>query len=342
MNSIRLPAEWEAQAGVLMAWPGPDSKWKLYLEEARTTLASIAAAISRHQRLVLVSTEPTEAAVALRAAGAAMDRVTFCPVSTNDIWIRDFGPVSVIENDHPVLLDFHFNGWGEKHAFDLDNKASAAMKQHGVFGKTHLRSIRFVLEGGGIDSDGQGTLLATRSCLTNPNRNPHFAPADIEMSLRQFLGARRVLWLENGYLAGDDTDGHVDMLARFAPHDTIIHTSCDDTRDEHFDALAAMAEELEKFRTPAGAPYRLVPLPWPSAKFDPDGQRMPASYANFLVINSAVLVPTYGDPNDKPALDTLGAAFPGRAIIGIDCSTLIRQHGSLHCATMQIPKGALA
>lgn len=342
MHNIRLPAEWEEQDGILMAWPGAHSKWRPYLEAARKTLASIAAPISRHERVVLVTTEPTEAAGVLRAAGTLMNRIAFCPVATDDIWIRDFGPIAVTEDEHTVLLDFLFNGWGGKHAATLDNMATVAMKQHGVFGKTHLRSIRLVLEGGSIDSDGQGTILATRSCLANPNRNPHLSLADIETSLRQFLGAKRVLWLQNGYLAGDDTDGHVDMLARFAPHDALIHMSCDDTRDEHFDALAAMTEELESFRTPAGKPYRLIPLPWPSAKFDVDGQRMPASYANFLVLNGAVLVPVYSDPNDKPALDAIGEAFPGRAVIGVDCSTLIRQHGSLHCSTMQIPRGTLA
>jgi len=342
MSTIRLPAEWEEQAGVLLAWPHETTPWKPYLEEAGRTIAEIAAQVSRHARVVMLTTAPAAAERALRQANAALHRVTFCPVPTNDVWVRDFGPITVFENDRPVLLDFQFNGWGGKHPFHLDNQASAGAKQHGVFGKTHLRSVHLVLEGGSLESDGRGTILTTRSCLTHPDRNPHLSPADLEMSLRQFLGATRILWLEKGYLAGDDTDGHVDMLARFAPHDTLVHTNCDDANDEHYETLSAMTRQLEEFRTPEGKPYRLIPLPWPSAKFDAAGQRMPASYANFLVVNGAVLVPTYADPSDKPALDAVAHAFPGRRIIGVDCSLLIRHHGSLHCVTMQIPKGALA
>ena len=341
MSTIRLPAEWEEQDGILMAWPHENTPWKPYLEDAGKTIAEIAAQASRHQRVLMVTTAPALAERALLRANAAMDRIAFCPVATDDIWARDFGPITVIESGHPVLLDFQFNGWGGKHPYRLDNQASAGARSHGVFGKTHLRSIHFVLEGGSIESDGRGTILTTRSCLSHPTRNPHLSGSDIEMSLRQFLGANRILWLENGFLAGDDTDGHVDMLARFAPHDTIVHVSCEDTADEHFDALAAMADEMERFRTPEGKPYRLIPLPWPSAKFDAAGQRLPASYANFLVLNGAVLVPTYSDPNDAPALEAIGHAFPGRKIIGVDCSLLIRHHGSLHCVTMQMPKGVL-
>jgi agmatine deiminase len=197
------------------------------------------------------------------------------------------------------------------------------------------------LEGGSIESDGCGTLLTTSQCLLNPNRNPDLNSEQIEKELRDTLGCQRILWLHHGHLLGDDTDAHVDTLARLAPNDTILYVVCDDPRDEHYPALSRMAEELAAFRTEAGQPYRLLPLPWPAARFDDDGQRLPATYANFLIINGAVLVPTYDDPQDAQALITVGAAFPDREIIGIDCSAIILQHGSLHCLTMQLPQGVL-
>lgn len=341
MHTIRLPAEWEEQDGVLIAWPHAATDWKPFLTQVQETFAHLIAQATHHARVVLVTQAPDEARRFLRHTDAALDRITFVPLETNDTWARDFGPITVYENQRPVLLDFQFNGWGGKFRANLDNAISPGLKDHGVFGGNHLRPIHLILEGGAIDSDGRGTILTTRSCLANPNRNPHLSNADIEHALGQFLGAQRVLWLEDGYLAGDDTDGHVDMLARFAPHDTIVHVACDIPDDEHYHSLAAMTEELRAFRTATGAPYRLLPLPWPSARHAPDGHRLPVSYANYLILNGSVLVPTYNDPHDKAALAIIGQAYPGRRIIGIDCSNLILQHGSLHCVTMQLPKGVL-
>ncbi len=198
-----------------------------------------------------------------------------------------------------------------------------------------------ILEGGSIESDGRGTILTTAECLLSRNRNPHLDRGGLERELSQRLGVDRVLWLEHGYLAGDDTDSHIDTLARLAPDDTILFVACDDRTDEHYGALACMRTELERLRTRDGRPYRLLPLPWPQARFDEEGQRLPATYANFLVINGAVLVPTYDDPADAAALAAVEQAFPDREIVGIDCLPLILQHGSLHCVTMQLPKGVL-
>ncbi len=325
-----------------MAWPHASTDWNPYLAQSQATFVRIISEASRLARVILVTSAPDETRRHLKQDGAVLSRIDTFSIPSNDTWARDFGPITVIEKNRPVLLDFQFTGWGGKFKADLDNRISLELKEHGVFGSTHLRAIHFVLEGGGIESDGRGTLLTTQSCLANPNRNGHLGLPDIEQTLQRFLGVKRVLWLKNGYLAGDDTDGHIDMLARFAPHDTILYQSCDDPGDEHFHSLTAMAEELAALRTVEGQPYRLLPLPWPGAKHDPDGYRLPASYANFLILNGGVLVPTYDDPRDAAALDTIGRAFPGRKIIGIDCSTLILQHGSLHCVTMQIPKGALA
>jgi len=341
MTMTRLPAEWEAQDGILMAWPHDDTDWKPRLPQARETFARLIATASHHARVLLVTDIPGNARPFLKHAGAALDRIVFIPVSCNDTWARDFGPITIIEDDRPVLLDFQFTGWGGKFKAQLDNVISLQVKNHGAFGRTHLRTLHMVLEGGSIESDGQGTLLTTATCNANPNRNAHLSVPEIEQAFRRFLGVSRVLWLHHGYLAGDDTDGHVDMLARFAPHDTLVYQSCDNTDDEHFTELTAMAEELRAFRTLAGHPYRLLALPWPSARYDDAGNRLPVSYANFLILNDAVLVPVYGDPCDTQALAVIGQALPGHHVIGIDCSILVFQHGSLHCLTMQLPKGVL-
>jgi len=340
-NAIRLPAEWEPQDAALLAWPREDSLWQPYLEEARTAVADIAARLSRRQRVILAAPTPAAVGLRLQRQGADLASVALYEVDGNDIWARDFGPLTVFENGRPVLLDFGFNGWGLKYRADRDNQVTRRLAALGAFGRTPLRRLGLILEGGALESDGQGTLLTTALCQASANRNPHLDRAGLESELQRHLGAQRVLWLENGHLAGDDTDGHVDTLARFAPGDTLVFTHCSDARDEHNDRLEAMEEELRAFRTLAGRPYRLIPLPWPRPLFDAAGQRLPATYANFLVINGAVLVPAYGDPADLPAQEAVGSAFPDREIVPVDCSSLIRQRGAVHCLTMQLPRGVL-
>ncbi|WP_305045132.1 agmatine deiminase family protein [Geoalkalibacter sp.] len=340
--SLRLPAEWEEQDAVLLAWPHEHSDWAPVLDRVEPVFTEIACHVSRHERLVIVAPRAEPIHGRLAAAGADLGRIQVVELPTNDTWARDFGPITIEDQGRPCLLDFGFNGWGLKFAANHDNQVTRGLARLGLFAAVPLRTAGLILEGGSIESDGQGTLLTTSECLLNPNRNPHLDRAGIECELSRLLGVRHFLWLDNGYLAGDDTDSHIDTLARLAPGDTILYVRCDDEKDEHFAALNTMRGELESFRTPAGTPYRLLPLPWPRAHHDEDGQRLPATYANFLVINGAVLVPTYGDPRDEEALAVVGQAFPERAIIGIDCSALILQHGSLHCVTMQLPKGVLA
>lgn len=337
----RLPAEWEAQDGVLLAWPHADSDWQDCLDQVEPVFCNIVSQISRFERVVLVAPEAEAVRAQLRAAGADLARVSIYPIPSNDTWARDFGPITVEDEEGLRLLDFGFNGWGLKFASNHDNQISRRLAEAGAFDNNPREAIGLILEGGAIESDGQGTLLTTAECLLNPNRNPHLSRAQIEAQLQELFGLQRILWLENGYLAGDDTDSHVDTLARLCPDDSILYVRCDDPADEHHPALCAMEAELQQFRTAAGKPYRLLPLPWPQATFDEDGQRLPATYANYLVINGAVLVPTYRDPADAQALATVGQAFPERVIIGIDCLPLILQHGSLHCVTMQLPKGVL-
>ncbi len=339
--SRRLPAEWETQDGVLLAWPHVASDWAPYLAEAEAVFTAIAVAISRFERLVVVAAEKESVIQLIAATGADLTRITLVEIQTNDTWARDFGPITIDDFGERVLLDYGFNGWGLKFAANHDNQITRTLADAGHF-KVRRQVVGLVLEGGSIESDGAGTILTTSECLLNPNRNPHLSKIEIELALGHRLGADHFLWLENGYLAGDDTDSHIDTLARLCPHDTICYVRCDDPNDEHFPALQAMEAELHAFRSKGNAPYRLIPLPWPAATFDEAGERLPTTYANYLVINGAVLVPTYADPADTVALAAIATAYPEREIIGIDCRALILQHGSLHCVTMQLPKGVLA
>lgn len=335
----RLPAEWEPQDAVLLAWPHEQSDWGPYLDEVEPAFTEITRTISRYEKVLIVAPDPERIGRILTEAGCDTVRITIDPVPTNDTWSRDFGPLSVFDEETPRLLDFGFNGWGLKFPADRDNRVTRRLHAEGAFGDTSLKVEGMVLEGGSIDSDGRGTVLTTSRCLLEPNRNPHLNRSEIELELQDKLGVDRILWLENGFLEGDDTDSHIDTLARFCPDDTIAYVSCDDPDDTHYPALTAMKAELEGFRNRQGIPYRLVPLPLPQARYAPDGHRLPATYANFLIINKAVLVPTYRDSNDDVALQAIQQAFPDRDIIGIDCLALIRQHGSLHCVTMQLPEG---
>jgi len=338
--TTRLPAEWEEQDGVLLAWPHSESDWQSDLDQVEPVFTEIARQISRFESVLITAPEPEAVRGTLARAGVSMERVRLFRIDGNDTWARDFGPITILEEERPLLLDFTFNGWGLKFAADKDNLVTRGLAEQVAF-RAPLRTVGLVLEGGSIESDGAGTILTTAQCLLSPNRNPHLSRTEIEAELGRLLGAARFLWLEHGYLAGDDTDSHVDTLARLCPDDTIIHVACNDPSDEHFQALSVMVSELQNFRAKSGRPYRLIPLPWPNAAFDKDGLRLPATYANFLVINGAVLVPVYGEENDNAALRAIGEAFPNREIIGVDCLPLIMQHGSLHCVTMQLPKGTL-
>ncbi len=338
----RLPAEWEPQRAVMLAWPYEGSDWTPWLAEVEQVYLSLAREISlRESLLILCRTQALAQALPERLARAGVDtsRVRLHTVPYNDTWVRDFGPLTVLENGRPHLLDFQFNGWGGKHQAALDNRATQQMHHQGGLPGLPLEHVDFVLEGGSIDSDGAGTLLTTRRCLLHPARNPGRGKDEIERLLRDRLGVSRILWLAHGGLAGDDTDGHVDMLARFCDPQTIAYSHCEDPDDLHFPILQALARELAALRTRDGRPYRLVPLHLPRAKCDEAGNRLPASYANFLVINGAVLVPVYDDPADAPALEALARCFPGRTVCPIPALPLIRQHGSIHCVTMQLPEG---
>lgn len=335
-----LPPEWSPQSAVMLTWPHEESDWQPWLNLVEPVFVEIARQVSRRERvLITCRSEAHRRHVAdlLQQAGITPDQTRLYVAPSNDTWVRDHGPITVLRNGHPLLLDFVFNGWGQKFAAELDNQVTRHLHAAGAFGDTPLRSLDLVLEGGSIEVDGDGTLLTTSHCLLSPKRNPDLNRSQIETELGRELGVRRVLWLEHGHLEGDDTDSHIDTLARFCDPETIAYVSCDDPGDDHYQELKAMEAELRAFRTAQGQPYRLVPLPWPRPKHAADGRRLPATYANFLIINGAVLVPTYDDPADEEALARLRACFPGRDVIGIPCAPLILQNGSLHCVTMQLP-----
>jgi agmatine deiminase len=338
----RFLPEWTPQSGVLLTWPRPDGDWGAAHALAEHTFAAIAAAVSLRELVVAVCVDNRHAEKVrrlLETAGGDPGRLRAWIAPSNDAWARDHGPLSVATPNGARLLDFTFNGWGGKYPAQHDNALTRTLAALGAFDEAPIQPVDFVLEGGSIETDGDGTLLTSASCLLSPARNPGLSRTDIEARLADWLGIERVLWLEHGKLAGDDTDGHVDTLARFCDPYTIAYQSCHDRDDGHFEILGEMAEELRALRRADHKSYRLVPLPWPKPVYAADGGRLPATYANFLIINDAVLVPTYADPADAEALDALAACFPEREIIGVDCRPLIQQFGSLHCATMQLSTG---
>ena len=330
-----FPAEWAPQQFVQLTWPHADTDWAYMLDEVQACFKNIAREIACRQQLVIVAPDVDDVRRQI-ADEVNMANVTLVELPSNDTWARDHGGITIFEDGKPVVLDFQFNGWGLKFASDKDNLITERLYREGkLFGE--LRNCRnFVFEGGSIESDGEGTLLTTSECLLSPNRNATMTRGDIEKYLLDMLGAKQMLWLDYGYLAGDDTDSHIDTLARLCPNNTILYVKCDDEADEHYEALRSMEEQLKTFRTLSGEPYRLIALPMARPAFE-DDERIPATYANYLVMNGAVLVPTYGTDLDATALAQVGKAFPDREIVGVDCQALIRQHGSLHCVTMQYP-----
>lgn len=337
----RLPAEWETQDAVLLAWPHQATDWNYMLNDVGECYKHIAEAISQHAHLIIVAPDTDPIKQTLRDINQS--RISYYDINTNDTWTRDYGAITTIANDGSFIInDFKFNGWGLKFAANHDNLVTRNLFMHGLFNGKYLNRLNFVLEGGSIESNGQDTILTTAKCLLSPNRNGQLSRDQIGNELKQTLGARHILWLENGALEGDDTDSHIDTLARFAPDDTIIYVSCDDPTDSHYEVLEAMRHEILKLRKPDGQAYNTIALPLPNAIFDENGERLPATYANFLIINDAVLMPVYGQQmKDTLAKQIVKIAFPDHQIIPIDCRPLIKQHGSLHCATMQFPKNSI-
>ena len=339
-STLRLPAEWEPQDAVLIAWPHDGTDWAQRLHEVESTYLALAEAVTRFQRLIVVVPNATVRAhveTMLACVVKHPERLRLIEAPYDDTWLRDSGPLTLRDDAGGFqLTDFRFTGWGGKFGAEQDDALIAALVAAGVFGTAAHRRVDWALEGGAVESDGRGTLLTTWRCLTQ--RHPEQSREAITAMLIGSLHATRVLWLDYGYLEGDDTDAHIDTLARLAPGDGMVYQACEDASDPHHEELARMASELAALRTVDNHPYTVFPLPWPQPIRD-HGRRLAASYANYLIINGAVLVPAYGDAADEEAARVIARAYPDREIVQVPCRPLIWQNGSLHCITMQLPAG---
>ena len=339
---VRLPAEWEAQSAILLTWPNPDGDFaespQSFAEVCRCFEALVCNIAQFQPVRVTLGNDAEYARVhAWLSTQSLPYAVTLYRLPSNDVWARDHSPIGIHRDGQAALLKFGFDGWGGKYPAEHDNALAEQLATLGAFGQLPLNSVDMVLEGGAIESDGQGTLLATRSSVLDPRRNPGRTPQDLQQQLLESFGLQRILWLDHGALKGDDTDGHIDTLARFVSPDTIVYQAAGDEHDVNRDELERMADELRRLRTLDGRPYQLLALPWAGLHRDEQGHDLPASYANFLILNEAVLMPTYGCEADAQALAVMRQALPQRQIIGVDCQALIRQYGSLHCVTMNLP-----
>lgn len=347
MTKEYLPAEWHKQLFVQLTWPHANTDWAPVLTDAIDCFCNIAREIAKREHLVVVCQDIEQAKSDMLQHGVAFDNIQFIKCDTNDTWARDHAFITSIdkENRKVVLNDYQFNGWGLKFAANYDNQINGnilkdieALYSAKSIKTEYSNKLDFVFEGGSIESDEEGTLMVTSSCLLSQNRNNTLTKEHIEARIKADFNAKRVIWIEHSWLAGDDTDGHIDTVARFCSKDSIAYVKCYEESDEHYEEMKAMEEELKNLLTPEGKPYKLFPLPLPDACYDEDGERLPATHANFLIMNGAVLVPTYNQKDkDDIALQQLKEAFPDREVIGIDCRVLIIQHGSLHCSTMQYP-----
>ena len=334
--------EWVGIDGVLLALPHEDTDWNYILPEALHQYKILVEAIAKEGIHVILLCPEKEKAENIFDP-SLLSNITFIELKYNDTWTRDYGPITIRKHGDLRLLDFGFNGWGLKFAADNDNQVNRRLNEKSVFTNGIYRNeTGFILEGGSIDTDGENTVLTTTRCLCSPNRNGYLTKKEADEQLRKRLGAQHVLFLDYGALMGDDTDSHIDTLARMAPDNIILYTGCRDIDDPQFEELLKMRAQLSLFRNAEGNPYNLVELPLPSPVFDENKDRLPATYANYLVTENVIFMPTYKQPEkDELAMQTVKIAFPEHKVVGVDCTTLIKQHGSLHCATMQLPKGVL-
>jgi len=336
----RMPAEWEPHRGTWLSWPHKEATWPGKFEPVPGIFARMARHLAEREEVHINVAGPTQEQDARRRLAAArvdQRRVFFHHHPTNDAWCRDHGPIfvhrDVKEQREQAVVDWGYNAWGGKYPpFDLDDVIPSRIAAEQGLPVFHPG---IVLEGGSIDVNGRGTLLTTESCLLNPNRNPHLGREEIESYLRSYLGVSTVLWLGDG-IAGDDTDGHVDDLTRFVDPTTVVTVVEDDPADENYEPLQENLERLRGMTDQDGRPLRVVPLPMPRPLYH-EGQRLPASYANFYIANGLVLLPRYDPVLDEQAAATLQGLFPDREVIGIDASDLVWGLGALHCVTQQWP-----
>ena len=344
MAAPRWPAEWEAQAGILLAWPHQDTDWAANLAAVEGSYRELIHSILGFEDVYLIVANAAVRARATEVLGSGIRMLSgqlhWIELPYNDTWLRDSGPITLLDGRRPRWLDFRFTGWGDKFEASLDDAIPEGLSRLPEFAHVPRSRIDFALEGGAVETDGGGTLLATWTCLAR--RHPGKSRAEVERILGQTLAIDRFLGLAHGELAGDDTDAHIDTLARFASPERIVYQGCESPSDPHFGALEAMAEELAAFTTRQRRPFELFPLPFAPPIFADDGRRLAASYANFLIVNGGVLMPGYDVDTDLDAFEVLQAAFPDRDVVIVPCRPLIEQNGSLHCLTMQLPEGVAA
>lgn len=339
-SSFSMLPEWAPQQAVMLAWPHESTDWQPWLAAIQRDYVKLAVAIATEATpLILCRDELHRMLIQNQLQRRCAHAPRFAIVPYNDTWCRDYGPVAVATQEGDLqLLDFQFKGWGNKYEAGLDN---AINQQLAAQWAAPLRTVNYELEGGSIESDGAGTLLTTTHCLLESNRNRNYRRVDVEAFVRDQLGMRRVLWLSEGALIGDDTDSHIDNLVRFCDAETLAYATCSRPNDPHFAPLQAMAAQVRELRQHGGKPYKLQPIEIPAPQFAEDGARLPASYVNFLILNGSVLVPVFGCAQDAPALAALQSCFPGKRIVAVPGDNLIRQFGGPHCATMQLPAHTL-
>lgn len=340
MASIHFPAEWHPQSAIQITWPHEGTDWLDIIDEITSFYVTLSKEILKHTKLIIVCKEVAK--IKKHFTSSEQENLLLAEIESNDTWSRDHSAISMFIDGKPAIYDFGFNAWGLKFAANHDNLITQRLFLKDIFNDKvkYYNYLNFILEGGAIESDGEGTMLTTSKCLLAPNRNEPLTKNEIDEFLKEIFGLQQILWLNHGYLSGDDTDNHIDTLARLCNETTIAYVQCTDEKDEHYQELDKMEKELAAFRRLDGEPYNLIPLPMAEPVYE-DDYRLPATYANFLIMNNVVLMPTYDTHKDSIAKEQLQKAFPNREIIGIDCRTLIKQHGSLHCITMQYPEGFL-
>ncbi|MEA1955784.1 MAG: agmatine deiminase family protein [Campylobacterota bacterium] len=316
----RLIAEFEKQSYTQIIFPHKNSDWIDYLKEAEQTFENIINQIIKYQKCLVICADIQD----VKNRFKKNENLFFIEYETDDTWARDCSALSIEENNHIQLLDFRFNGWGGKFEASKDDAMTSFLNPNAI-------KCDFILEGGGVESNGIDTILTTSKCMLNKNRNSTLNALQITQKLNSYFGTTKILYLNHGYLAGDDTDSHIDTLARFIDADTIMYVKCTDENDEHFKELKLMEDELKTYASEHN--FKLISLPMTDAIYFED-ERLPATYANFLFVNGAVLVPTYNVAQDAIAIEIFKQIFKDKDIVPIDCSTLIKQHGSLHCVTM--------
>ena len=332
--SRELPAEWSPQWGVMLTWPHAKMDWENIVAVEEVYLQLVAAIAAAEKILIVCYDAKHQQQIKHKIQSTSqLAQCYFVNAASNDVWTRDHGPISIKQNGQRLLLNFEFNGWGNKYPAALDNAINQQVFTQQF--KQKIEHIDFVLEGGSIDNDGNGTLLTTQRCLFNSQRNPTYSASQIKNLLKDKLGIQKILFLTYGALLGDDTDSHIDTLVRFCNSQTLMHVSCDKTDNKHYSELHKMQQELQHFKNSKGQHYQLIAVPLPSAIYH-QGKRLPATYLNFLIINHAVLLPIYHDKKDAEVITIFESVFTHHKIIPINCLAIIQQFGSLHCLTMQL------